>query len=250
GPWEAVIFYILIQIVMPALVLTLAVGAIGMGVWRGAFASLMSGNPTFKGGGWLGAALVAGLLPGLIVKIVAGILQGSTGQLEANFILYTYKLEILKFIILLIGCFLVFRWIADASSAWLKVVLGSRSPRLILGLTVGTAFILVIIALALSVWIVTTSFLVPSLKGSNEKVVIYDLYVGGPVIFALLLTWAFPLAPFFWRENTGSAKSAGWVFLDGSSAPVPQQEPLRLSQVLLTGVIAGLCFWLMWEMIY
>src|SRR5262249_38724782 len=44
-------------------------------------------------------------------------------------------------------------------------------------------------------------------------------------------------------------KSAGWVFLDGSSAPGPQQEPLRLSQVLLTGVIAGLCFWLMWEMI-
>jgi TPR repeat protein/Zn-dependent protease with chaperone function len=251
APWEAAIFFIFCEVMIPALVLTFAIGAIGIGVWRGTFASLMGGNPTLKGGGWLGAALVAGSLPGLILNIVNAILRGYTGRLDfSHYVADAYKAEIFESIILLIGCFLIFRWIADASWAWLKIVLGNRSPRLISGLTIGAAFILVIIALALTIWIVKSSIIMPFFKGSMGKIAVYDLYVGGPLIFALLLTWAFPLAPLWWQQSPGSTRLASWVFLDASSAPVPQQEPLRLSEVLITGVIAGLCFWLMWQVIH
>lgn len=247
GPWEAPIFYISVEVILPAVILVFAVGATGIGVWRGAFASSMSGNRPSKGTGLLGAALVSGSLPLLILNVFSGVLQGYTAQ---PVYVYSQKSDILESLILLVACFLIFQWIADASSAWLKLVLESRSPRLILSLTVGTAFILMIIALGLALTIVRSFIIMPFFKGLSAKIAVYDIYIGGPVIFAFLLTWAFPLAPLFRQRNTGSPKLAAWVFLDGSSAAVPPQEPLRLSEVLITGVIAGLCFWLTWEVIH
>jgi Zn-dependent protease with chaperone function len=80
GQWEGFAFLGLILVILPAMVLVFAVGAIGIGVWRGAFASLLKGNQPYKRAGWLGAAFVAGSFPGSIVALVTSILQGDATQ--------------------------------------------------------------------------------------------------------------------------------------------------------------------------
>jgi TPR repeat protein/Zn-dependent protease with chaperone function len=246
--WEAFVYHGSLIVIMPAAVLLFAIGAIGIGVWRGAFASLLKGEHLYVRTGALGAALAAGVFPVFLLRLVSAVFEADTSQ--TVLLLTSFELDFLIAMILLAACFLVFRWIADATAAWLEVVVRSRSPQPILVTTIGTAFILVVIALALAFWFVYFSFLVTPWRGSPEWIFSYDTFLGGPVLLASVLVWAFPFAAAWWRNKVFPAGLGGWVFLDGSSPRLPRQEPLRLREALTIGVILGMIFWFLWEAEY
>src|SRR5262249_18176072 len=66
-PWRSLIFFAALQLIVPTVVFVFAIGAIGIGVWRNAFACLLKGDQLSKGTGWLGAAFMAGTIPGLVM---------------------------------------------------------------------------------------------------------------------------------------------------------------------------------------
>jgi TPR repeat protein/Zn-dependent protease with chaperone function len=251
GTWEVVVYFGSLKVIMPAVVLVFAVGTIGIGAWRGAFASLLKGDQLYARTGSLGAALVAGWFPISVLGLVTGLLEAYTSQRSLLQSFTTaFALELLITIILLIASFLIFRWIADASAAWLEVVLRSRSPQPILVATIGTAFILVIVVLALAFYFIYFSFIVTPWRRSPDWIYAYSIFMGGPVLFASLVVWAFPLAASWRRQNTLLATPASWVFLDGASPRLPQHEALRIRDPLVAGIAVGLVFWLLWEVEY
>jgi hypothetical protein len=126
----------------------------------------------------------------------------------------------------------------------------SRSPQPILATTVGMAFILVIVVLALAIFFVDLSFFFTPWRGSPNWMYLYDLFMGGPVLFASLVVWAFPLAALWRRKKTLPATPASWVFLDGSSPRLPPREELQIRDALVAGIGAGLVFWALWEAEY
>jgi len=74
-----IVYQVATTVLLPALILMLAVGAVGVGVWRGAFAALVRGEHATRGTGRLGAAMGAGsLLPASLNILRAGI--GETGS--------------------------------------------------------------------------------------------------------------------------------------------------------------------------
>jgi Zn-dependent protease with chaperone function len=194
GKWASLVFFWSIKVGIPAVVFVFAVGVIGIGVWRGAFASILKGDPPSKGAGWLGAALVAGCLPGLIHILGGAVTQAQ--PIPFSQVLVTVQLNVVTYIVLLVACFLIFRWIADAASAWLEVVLQSRSPRLILVLTVAMALILVIGTFAVGWFFVTLSVVFKPWQWQEiigiDWIYGYDIFMGGPVILASVAVWAFP----------------------------------------------------------
>ena len=250
--WAAVVFYWSIQFIVPAVVFVFAIGAIGIGVWRSAFASMVQGDHPSKGTGWLGLAFVAGSFPGVIVSLAeAGLQSFREPSIPFSVALTNLQLNVLIYIVLLLGCLLIFRWISTAASAWFEVVLQSRSPRPILLITVATATILVLGTLTVATFIVLFSFLTVSGQGSHESQIYqYGLLAGAPLLVALLTAWAFPLAALWWREASMPTGFARWVFLDNSSPEFPEQPPLRARGALLTGIVTGLICWLLWELAY
>jgi hypothetical protein len=240
-------------VVVPAIVLLFAVGAIGIGVWRGSFASSLKGDQPSKGTGWLGAAFVFGAFPILMIDVGDGLqgVQISNGEARiAKWWTVVLEWKVLTLIIVLVGSFFLFRWIADACSAWLEFVLKSRSPQLILGLTVGVAYILLILALGSASVTVLVAFGYIAPTGTPNSTFAYDVVAGVPVLLASVLAWAFPMAALWRRETVTPGKLADWVFLDGSSPRLPREGTLRPSQALVVGVVIGLAFWLLWEMVY
>lgn len=250
--WAALVFCASIKVIVPAVVFVSAIGAIGIGVWRSAFASLLKGDHPPKGTGRLGAAFVLGSFPGLIMFLAEAVSQ-SFGEQPLPFwlLLTNLQLSAVTYIVLLVGCLLVFGWLSETASAWFEVVLQSRSPRPILLLSVATALILVVGTLALASFVVTYSFVTTPWREWRPNVIYeYGLVAGAPIVVASLIAWAFPLAARWWRKPVMPTGLACWVFLDGSSPEIPSQEPLRLRGTLLTGIVMGLVYWLLWELFY
>jgi hypothetical protein len=111
GKWESFVYYWSLTVILPAVVLVFAVGVVGIGVWRGAFASLLKGDQPYARTGSLGAALVAGWFPIFLLVLVTGLVQAYTGEriLLQSLITTTFELKLLTTIVLLIACFLIFR---------------------------------------------------------------------------------------------------------------------------------------------
>lgn len=250
--WALVVFFASIKVVVPAVVFVFAIGAIGIGVWRSAFASLLKGDHPSKGTGWLGAAFVAGSFPGLVLILAEAAVQSFGEQpLPFSDSLTGLQLDAGTYSVLLVGCLLIFRWISQAASAWFEVVLQSRSPRPLLLFTVATALILVVVAFALATYSVLFSVLVtPWRRAGADWIYVYGLFAGGPIVIASLAVWAFPLAASWWRRRVVPAGLAPWVFLDGASPEISTREPVPIRAALLTGIVMGLLFWLSWELLH
>jgi TPR repeat protein/Zn-dependent protease with chaperone function len=249
-PRKFFLFFWSIKVAVPAIAMVFAVGAIGIGVWRGAFASLLRGEEPSKGTGRLGVALVIGYLLEQAVYLVLGYLDSAKeGSIPFRLEFRVLETNLLIGIILMASCFLIFRWISDAASAWLEVVLESGSPRAILILTVAMALILVVGTFA-SATFVTYFLSLTSVRESPDWIYSYGLVIGPPLLFASVVVWAFPLAAWFWRKGTGPPAFSSWVFLEGPAAEFPHQQPLRPGGALMTGLVIGLAFWLLWEMVY
>jgi TPR repeat protein len=251
GNWQAVAYGWSFNVIMPAAVLLFAIGAIGIGVWRGAFAALLKGDRPYLRTGSLGAALVAGSFPVFLLVLVSEAFQLNTSQsaLLQSFTA-SFQLNLFIAVILLAASFLIFRWIADACVAWFEPVLRSRSPQLVLVTTVGAAFILVGAALATVFFSVSFSFAVTPWRGSPDWIFAYDTFLGGPVLLASVLVWAFPFAALLWRSKAFSTGLRDWVFLDGSLPRLPRQDPLSIRGAFTTGITLGVIFWFLWEAEY
>jgi Zn-dependent protease with chaperone function len=251
-PAAAFVFVGSVAFIVPAVVFVFAIGAIGIGVWRNTFASLLRGDVPSKGTGWLGAAFVAGALPGLVMLLAAMVLESfSEHSLPIGAVLTTVALKAMAYIVLLAGCLLVFRWISQAASAWFEVVLLSRSPRPILLSSVATALALVVITLAMATTVVGMSFLFrPWQSWGPGWFYTYGLAAGGPLLVASVAAWAFPLAALWWRKQIVPARSAPWVFLDDASPRISTQEAVRSKPALLTGIVVGLVYSLPWQLLW
>jgi TPR repeat protein len=251
-PWMAFAFFGSVNVFVPAAIFVFAIGAIGIGVWRTAFASLLKGDSPSRGTGWLAVAFVAGTLPGLVISVAEMASQPfDEHPVPFSSLSLTLSLKVLTYVALLIPCLLIFRWLPDAASAWFEVVLHRRSPRPILLLSVAMALILMVGMLAMVSFVVMFSVLITPwrLEGSSW-IYGYGLMVGGPILISSMVVWAFPLAALWWRNQMPSVGSAQWVFLDGVSHESPSREPVRLRGAFLTGTVMALLFWLWLELVH
>ncbi|WCM53272.1 sel1 repeat family protein [Pseudomonas sp. WJP1] len=250
-PRMALLFYWSLQIVAPAAIFVFAIGAIGVGVWRSAFASLVQGDRWSKETAWLGGAFVAGSFPGIILLLAEAALQSfQETAIPFSVVLTSLQLKVLVYVILLLGCLLIFSWISAAASAWFEVVLRSRSPQPILLITVATATILVLGTLTVATFFVLYFFLTgPSPQGQTNRIYDYGMTVGAWTFVASLTAWSFPLAALWWQKKGLKTEIARWVFLDNALPELPEQLPLRAQKALLIGIVNGLICCLLWELV-
>jgi len=238
----------------------LAVGVVGLGVWRGTFAALARGRAP-RGMGRLGLALGLGAILGHVLSIVTYIVSKSEDNLT-GWTLFTF--DLLWNGLLLISLFIFFRWVAAGASAWLEVAAAGRSPRPVYWLG------LVIAGGLLAVWLAsvyrlqdlrvsaasTTTFLEAAqeilevdLSGpKGEAFFLLSSFITSifnPLNFVgLVIMCAYPLAAWFGRRRAASTSGSSWAFLDPSPQPLelPRQPPLRPGLALVVGAVGGVIF--------
>jgi len=245
------IMAVTIFIIVPLLFFSLAVGAVGVGVARGVFANLMQGKAP-HGAGRLGIALAFGMLFGLLPLNLFLLIDRGPVSASAS-IIATLGVGIgFCLFVLLTSLFIIFRWIASVTSAWLEVMLHRSSPRLTTSmiLIVGTSFVVLwFLTLLLSLGIVIFSMLqssqtlgifpeyspIKSMAATIFTVGIFSFY---PTAIAM---WAVPLFAWWWQRRA-SRSGSSWAFLDGNATEdmLPQQTPLRPGLALCIGFISGL----------
>jgi Zn-dependent protease with chaperone function len=250
GRWAPLVYHMLIKTVVPALVFALAIGAIGIGVWRGAFGSIVRGDDPARGTAWLAVALMAGYLPGAVVLLLEAVLQTfQEPAVPVSLGLNQFLIGLVASPLVLVGCLLTFRWISGTASTWFEIVLESRSPRPILLLSVASALVMVLGALTVASTLVMFAVIGINWQGGAPTgwFDMYSVPVGFPLFLLMQIAWAFPLAAALRRRHRMPARPAGWVFLDGASPEIPAQQPLRLGGAFLIAVVMGLIFAIFWQ---
>ena len=246
-PWAAIAFTGSMIFGVPAFVLILAIGALGIGVWRSAFASLLKGNPASKGTGWLAVAFVAGAFPALALSLTEEVLRSFGEQsVPVGVGPSLFLVKAMTYCVLLAGCLFIFRWTSQTTSAWFEVVLQSRSPKWVLLSSVVTALVLVVITLFIGLNAalrIALGVRDSGLSGIGSSWTI-------PILIVSLIAWVFPLAATWWRKPMASPELAGWVFLDRASPKIPGQAPVYPSQALSIGFAMGLIYLLLWQLLH
>ena len=223
--------------------------AAGLGAWRATFAALVRGHVP-SGIGRTGLCIGAGLILGTFLSL----------SFDNTLInpLFPFILNVPWSIFVLVSLFLFLRWNAIGTSAWLDVMIASRSPRLfyILGMVIAsTVFVGVLAQLFLFHSIATiiarllsTPFdLFIGFAGViiiSLVFLIFDTLQSPAVLVAFICLWAFPLASWFWHKQVTTSVVINWAFLGSSSQPVvlSRQHPFRLRFALTVGLVCGLAF--------
>jgi Zn-dependent protease with chaperone function len=237
----------------------LAVGVVGLGVWRGTFAALARGKSP-RGSGRLGLGLGLGAILGQALSFVAFYFSRSGLALTGLALLV---FDVLWNGLLLVGLFLFFRWVAVGASTWLEVAAAGRSPRLAyrLGLVIAGGLLAVWLAVLYYIYNARVGGSIPVFIESTQEIfgvdlsgpkgmVLYILASFGTAVLnplnfvAFVSLWTYPLAAWFWRGRVASASGSSWAFLDPSSQPLvlPRQAPLRPALALTVGLIGGMVF--------
>jgi len=243
----------------------LAVGVVGLGVWRGTFAALARGKSP-RGSGRLGLGLGLGVILGQALSFVAFYFSISGLALTGLALLV---FDVLWNGLLLVGLFLFFRWVAVGASTWLEMAAAGRSPRPVyrLGLVIAGGLLAVWLAVLYYIYNARVGDLTAVFIESTQEIFGVDL--SGPkgmvlyilasfatvvlnplnfmafiVFVAFIVLWTYPLAAWFWRGRVASASGSSWAFLDPSPQPLvlPRQAPLRPGLALTVGVIGGMVF--------
>jgi hypothetical protein len=265
-------FLTVVALGIPLFFISLSVGVVGIGIWRGAFVALMRGQAP-RDARRLGFALALGLLIGELLRFVPltliksdytifeliKIFAKAIGTLinldSTTYILPTaVGLIILSSLLVLLFAmiFVIFKWVAAAASIWLEVVLYRRSPNLALttSLVIASGFITVWVTgiLMLIVLVIIYLFLrmlsLPEIT-SLSNLFSYLIVPSGSVIYATLFgLWTFPLAASLWRTKATSKAKSTWAFLEEASElpPLSTQPPLRPGLALIIGLVSGLIF--------
>jgi Peptidase family M48 len=232
----------------------LAMGVVGVGVWRGAWGALAEDRarpPTWP----LALALAAGFLVGPELALERGVrLEGDRTLLETA--LGSGAPWIAAVVV---GVILLLAWVGAGAAAWLRALAGSARPRLVTagGLVVASGL------LAAFVGIFYTARDTRSLIGVSRSTTglehdqvagvawvgprwLYQLMRDGqtlwvltqPVVFvALVALWVFPLAA--WLRRRDRVGVAPWAFLEpGGRLRVPLLGRLSLAPWVV-GIAAG-----------
>jgi Zn-dependent protease with chaperone function len=249
-------FMAVVMFGFPLFFISLSVGVVGIGVWRGVFAALVRGQAPHEAGR-LGLALALGILNGELLLFAPVPFIGSGSAMSdpstaADSIVLLGSVTALGLTLLFATVFLIFKWVAAAASAWLEVVLYRRSPTPALALslviasgsmTVWTVGIVLLMSglIVYSVWQTLDLPEIPSLVAFFS----YVIAVPGSVIYVTSVgLWVFPLAASLWRGKVASEAQSTWAFLEGEAKPLalPAQAPIRLGLALIIGLAVGLMF--------
>lgn len=241
------LLYLVVLFGIPLCFMTMAVGAVGIAVWRGTFAALTRGQRT-SDPGRLGFALALGYVYCNGAVVVAAIADKS---LTSDVVASMVALKVFGAALLLISHFLIFKWLAAAVSAWLEVILQSDSPRPALIISIAIAIGLVVAWGGMAVWapILYLLYINQISVGWDVSIYLHALIWGPAVCLSSVMLWAFPLAAWFWRKRAVYTSYSTWVFLDGPS-DIPSQAPLRPGLALLIGIATGVVFCLMLALVY
>ena len=240
-----------IELGIPLIVLPLAVGAVGIGVWRGAFAALIMGRCA-PNAGRLGLGLAGGLI--LMSGIRASAMTVASvadGGIASDWVPLNWIWMLAEALVLLVILYLVFHWIADSVNAWLHVVLQSRSPRPLLFASISVCLGLLVlwtVAAALAPMFLTVLLGLEIKRGTDFYV--YGLLIGPLIMSSAILVWAFPLGSAYWHRRTDGTVASAWIFLDGVPDHWPQGAALRVGAAMKIGLISGLICCLVLGVIY
>ena len=211
----------------------LAVGVVGLGVWRGTFEA-WARNETPRGMGRLGLALGLGVMVGQALSLDAPVVAGETPVV----------FNLLLGVSLLVGlpCFLW--WISIGARAWLERVTILRSLRVVVLLGLVTVGLVPTVLLGSLLRLFTIG---PASLGVLEvsPVGVLNAILRSHLILLVTISlWAFPLAAGLWRERPASDSTAQWAILDPSPRPLTLRRGGRfhLSRTLVMGAVGGLVF--------
>ncbi len=220
----------------------------GLSAWRTTFAALLQGQAPL-GIGRAGLCVGVGLILGTFLSL-------SFDNILVN-PLFPFVLSLPWSLVVLMSLFLFLRWIATGTSAWLDVMISSRSPRLFytIGLVIASVVLVVVLAQLFLFHQVATA-ITPFLSTPFDLLIgfagvivisillIIDTLLSPGVLVAFVCLWAFPLATWFWRKKVKTQAGSHWAFLGTSSQPIvlPRQEPFRLRFALTLGLVGGLVF--------
>ena len=231
----------------PALIFApLAVGVVGLGIWRATFAARARDKPPTSAGR-------AGLCLGL--GIILGTFLSFSNYLIPNSMNFTIVfVHALPWnVLLLVVLFSFFRWIAVGASTWLDVATTGRSLRFIyvVGLTIASAVLVVWLTQLFGFSLESEFIQEGGLAAFDPALVLFALPIRfvnvllrPEILLALISLWAFPLAVWFWRGRARIATGSNWAFLDSSSQRQLwlRQEPLSPRIALTLGLQTGLVF--------
>ena len=222
----------------------LAVGVVGLGIWRATFAARARDKaPTSAGR----AGLCLGL--GIMLGTFLSFFITPTWMNFTKVFVYALPWNVLLLVVL----FFFFRWIAAGASIWLDVATTGRSLRLIytVGLMIASAVLVVWLAQFLRFSHASEFIREGGLTAFGSTLVLLALpaqflnaLLQPETLLALISLWAFPLAAWFWRGRARMATGSNWAFLDSSSQRQLwlRQEPLSPRIALTLGLQIGFVF--------
>ncbi|MCG8346465.1 MAG: M56 family metallopeptidase [Chloroflexales bacterium] len=233
----------------------LVVGIIGIGVWRGTFATLIRNQHSTRSGK-LGIGLGLGLIFGQILSFdhIASI-QDTLGLEQADramqFTLTIFNL--LWSVLLLLSLYYFFRWMAAGASIWLHIAIFSRSPRpyyiaglVVAGLWMTLWFEIMFLIRNADVLLITPNSIAVLFNFIFFfSLILHDITLQPLTLIALVSLWAFPLSAWLWQvRRTNSTSGPTWGFLDQipDQAHLPTQQPLQVHPAFMTGLMGGLIY--------
>lgn len=244
---------ITINLLAAAVFAPLAMGAVGVGVWRGAWGTLAE-NRRPSSTWQLALAFSAGLLVGPELALERFVPEDADPTL-----LGTGLWRIPWIGALVVGLVLLLAWVRGSAEAWIRALAGSARPTIvtIAGLVFASGMLAFFVGVFFALY-GTRPALETSREGSAFEYaqvsdvvwigpawlyqLVRDAYalivLTNPVVFvALVALWLFPLAAWRWRKELVS--DAPWAFLDpGGRLQVPvlargSLDPWRV------GIVAG-----------
>jgi hypothetical protein len=223
-----------------ALFAPLAVGVVGLGVWRGTFVALARREET-PAMGYLGLALGLGLTLGSILSF-------NTVSTEPTNWSDFFRFYVLWGAVSILSLYFFSRWMAAGASVWLEAVTSRSSLRLITvsGLTIGGICLTIWFGLLLFIFFLGSDMalnLLPIVRDSPLGAI--SRILASPLTFVVLVSlWVFPLAAWFWRERASRTHDWSWAFLDSSPLQLNLQRTLALRPdlALKLGLVGGLMF--------
>ena len=238
----------------PLFFFSLAVSAVGIGTLRGAFAALMRrGAP--REALRLGAGLASGTGLGISLMTLPVVFLGvhikPGAEPASGRVITLLVIGAVFWITLLLASYaIIFKWFEAVTSAWLEVILHSRSPNpiLLITVTVGTVLVALWFGTTVIIFALTTFFLwhpsqIPGtfgIRNVSNLFIVMGLFNYLPSI----AVWGLPLAAWFWRRPAASERGSRWAFLEGMVAEevLPSQAQFRPRAALVIGLAAGLVY--------
>ena len=242
------------KVVTPAIVMILAIGALGICTWRGAYAALLTGRRPSRGLAWVGAAFALGYSANsalIAIDYAWDLISKPEIALPSGAL--QFRSDALFAVVLMFECWLAMGWIARCAAAWTEVVLTSESPRTVLRVTIAVLLAMILILFAWGSF--STSFMTmlgPMISTSDNSFFVYLELAAPPLLLMATVAWMFPyISRGFVRARRDRGVSA-WVFLDGHVDHRPAFEAFEAfapGRAVIAGLFAGLAYCLLVELV-